>query len=1254
MVFFPKNKRHFVYRSQRRVFVALFLFVFIATAIVSSILKSNAESGPVASVVFRSQNSSFENVDAGAWKVTKTAKWTGAGKAEISFDVVSRSMVAAQKPKDIVFVIDNSSSMEGYKLDIAKNHMAILATSLLDGTDNQIALISFNHAANILSDFSDDASELSRLIQQVEAMSDTNYYAAIKAIEQLLENHPPSSNRELIILFLTDGMPIADVPNEVAEFQIFKSLYPQSTVNGILYEMSDTIPQELINVSDYQYVADMQTLYGILLDTIRVSSMYDEFSITDYINDTYWTVASENAITVDKGSASLSYDGSTPIISWNMDGLYRSGTTARMTIEINLKDEYLDSVDSLLPTNRHTFINSKLENNTDENEDKNSTPILKDVYTVAYDSNTPSGCVVSGTTPDDEVHSIYARVAIADNTLSCEDYEFKGWYPTSNNITYINDENIIMPAENVLFKARWSKLSISKSMDGGVNERASATFDLGNTVNEKIRRLSGEEGEISPYVNVKWNEAITDILRATSLSSIVDINDSQYILSSEDSGLPIYGWYNNGIIYWYTDADDVYLNENASGMFKALNNLGNIESFTYFNTSRTINLQAFLTATDIKITNIEPLRYWDVSNVKYFTSLLSFRDGSSLVDYSAIDGWDLSNAEDIAWMLSGYPGTDLTEFSGWIVDNVKDMSGLFYGAHNLTSLTGLEGWETGNVTRMSYMFLDAVDNVKNLKPLKDWDTSNVTDMANMFYSEKGGNYQRTVDYGLEDISDISGWDVSKVRFMDYMFYGMNKLTDVSALSGWQTDSLEETPFMFYFSDLRSLQPLSGWNMNKNKYISYMFCGNENLTTAAGLEGWGTMPALLELDGLFALDKNLANVSAIRNWDVSKVKKMQNLFYGTEKLKNINDLNSWTTTSLEDTQAMFYESGIETLGSAVSGEESGMATWDASHITNTSAMFYRTKSLTDISALSTWITSSLTNMNSMFDEATKIQNVNALSNWDVSKVTDMAHLFCSAYSLSDISGLANWTLTNLENASSMFRYTTFTNVDALTNWNAPKLKYITYIFQGQSKLSDLTGLSGPHWSTNIANVESLEGVFYNVSSITNVDALASWNINKVTNTYAMFRGATHLANVNGLSSWNVSKMTSLNYMFYGAKELTNINGLSTWYNDASTSKLTTISYTFYDTGIADINALANWKTPNLTTMNYTFSNNTHLTDIGGLRNWNTTKLTSINNLFSGDSGILDLEPIFDWDTTKLTNKTDAFTGIPDEIDRPTWY
>ena len=78
------------------------------------------------------------------------------------------------------------------------------------------------------------------------------------------------------------------------------------------------------------------------------------------------------------------------------------------------------------------------------------------------------------------------------------------------------------------------------------------------------------------------------------------------------------------------------------------------------------------------------------------------------------------------------------------------------------------------------------------------------------------------------------------------------------------------------------------------------------------------------------------------------------------------------------------------------------------------------------------------------------------------------------------------------------------------------------------------------------------------------------------------------------------MTSLNYMFYGAKELTNINGLSTWYNDASTSKLTTISYTFYDTGIADINALANWKTPNLTTMNYTFSNNTHLTDIGGLR------------------------------------------------------
>ncbi len=1253
MVFFPKNKRGFAYRSQRRVFVALFLFALVFSSVISLLVNTRAESGPIASVDFYSQHADFDNIDPGAWRVTKTAEWTDTGKAKITFDVASRNKLASNKPKDIVFVIDNSWSMEGPRLDLARSQAINLTDTLLDDNNNQIALISFSDAGNILSDFTNDKETIRHAIRGIEADNNTNYLAAIQTIEQLLDRNTLSNERELIILLLTDGLPQMETPNEVTEYVILKSLYPQATVNGILYEFDGDIPQELKNVSDYQYVADTQTLYNILLDAVMISSAYTNFSITDYINDTYWTIGDENDIEVDKGSASLSYDGATPIITWNMEGTYRSGSTARMTIEVNLKDEYLDTVDLLLPTNRRTVVNSTLVGNNDENVDENETPILKDAYQVSYDANAPSECAVAGTIPETTHHSVYSRVEISDNQLTCEGYSFKGW-KADTGVAYINDEYFKMPAKNIVMKARWSKLSISKSMEGEINTRAEATFDYGDTINVKMRHLSGEEGEISPYVNRQWNEAITGFVRSDSLSNMVDIDDDRYIFSSPDSDLPIYGWYNDGIIYWYTDADDVYLNEDANGMFKALNNLADIESFKYFDITRTRSLQALLTATDTKITNLEPLRYWDVSNVTDFSAMLSFRDDSSLTDYSAIDGWDTSSATSMAWMLSGYPGTDLTEFSGWVVDNVTDMSGMFLGARNLTSLTGVEEWDTGNVTKMTYMFEDAIDNVADLKPLKDWDTSNVTDMAYMFYSDAGGYYEREKNYGPSDISDLGGWDVSKVVYMDYMFYGLNNVTDITALGAWETSSLEETPLMFYLNDLHSLEPLGNWNMSKVKYIAYMFYGNENITTAAGLEEWNTMTNLIAIEGLFSMNTNLADISAISDWDVSKAVSFRNLFYGTKKLLNVDVLGEWVTSSVINMDYMFASSGITSLGSTEEGNETGMAKWDVSKVTTMNSMFAGADYLTGISALSDWVTTSLTDVSYMFDDADRLPNINALSNWDMSKVTSMTHMFCTAYALNDISGAANWVLTNLEDASYMFRYTKITNLDALANWNAPKLKKMMYMFQSLTKLTDISGLNGEHWNTNTANVESLEGLFYNSTSITNVDALANWNIGKVTSIYAAFRGMTSLADVNGLASWNVSKASNLSYIFYGDTALTDISGLSSWYNDATTSNLLYLSYSFDSTGLTDLSALANWKTPKLTTMNYTFNNMLSLESIEGLRNWDTAKVTSINYLLAGDAAITDLEPIYDWNTAILTSKTSAFDGIPDEVARPDWY
>jgi hypothetical protein len=72
------------------------------------------------------------------------------------------------------------------------------------------------------------------------------------------------------------------------------------------------------------------------------------------------------------------------------------------------------------------------------------------------------------------------------------------------------------------------------------------------------------------------------------------------------------------------------------------------------------------------------------------------------------------------------------------------------------------------------------------------------------------------------------------------------------------------------------------------------------------------------------------------------------------------------------------------------------------------------------------------------------------------------------------------------------------------------------------------------------------------------------------------------------------------------------------------------------------------------MDSMFYKATALTDIAGLANWTTTSLTNIHQLFNSDTLITDLSPIENWTVTNITDMSLAFDGIPDTVQRPTWY
>lgn len=1251
MLFFRKNKRQFRHHSHRKLFVAMFLFALLSTTAISLFFNAKAEGGPVASVRFDSNHASFDSVDPGAWKVTKSAEWTELGKARITFEVTSRSAVEEEKPKDVVMVFDESGSMEGDKLAQVKSDALELASSLLEDPDNRIALISFSNEAQLLERFTDNEENIQNRINHLTAHGGTNYDAAFSKVNELMSIYSQSDNRSLIVLFLTDGYP-NDGQDGIAEYTILKTNYPKSTVHGIQYEMGERILQPIVKVSDYQHVADINTLNNILFKAAFATELYTNFVLTDYINDLYWTINGSNSISASLGSTSLNYDGSTPQIIWDMSNKYRSGNVETLTIDVELKSEYLDDLEQLLPTNKHTAIASSIRGADDENIDESTTPILINAYEVRYFTNAPSGCENPGAVPEPTKHSIYSSVEKFTNDLSCPGYNFLGWEFKTHDVQKINDDHFIMPANDVELVAVWGAPSISKSMEGTINTRAEAVFDVGGTVNVKMRTLTGET-DIIQWKAASKNTAITGIVRSATLSNMIDTNDEKYIFSAADSPVPIYGWYNDGIIYYYTDADDIYLNEDASHMFFALESLSDIRTLVNFKTSRTTSMEAMFCASTTAITDLEPIRNWDVSNVTNMNSFLSVDANISSLD--PLKDWDVSSVNDFAWMLSGEMSiTNLESLSEWDTSSATTMEGMFCEQHNLTSLTGLEKWDVSNVTNMSAMFDEASDYLTNLDPLEKWKTSNVTDMSWMFYSELGFDYEGSKNYGFSNVNGLKDWDVSSVETMRGMFWGMNNLSDLSGLSDWETTSLVDAAQMFEMNSFTNVDALAGWDMSHVTNIKFTFYYVETLQNVDGLSGWDVSnvedmggvfigcTGLTDISGLAEWDTgnvkimwemfwdttSLTNIDALENWDVRKVETMQHMFANTV-FTNVDALRKWKTTSLQDASYLFSYAKIENIGYI--DEETGEATgglsgWDMSHVTTAAYMFNFATKLKNIDGALNWHTDSLENMEWMFNEANVLKSIRGAANWNVSKVTNMGWLFDACYRIESLDPLANWNTESLEIMDNTF-----------------------------SNLVDITSLNGlRNWDTS--KVTNMHAAIDMTRSLRSLAGLESWDVTNVTNMSWMFRG-TGAENVDALANWHPNKVTNMQSMFYEARNLTDISGVSGWFNTEETSKITNIISIFDGTKITNLDALANWKTPNLTYMRYSFANNPSLTNVDGLEHWDTSKVQTVQGTFMEDTGLADpdvFSKINDWDMSSLINWTDTFLNVPDTAVLPTWW
>ena len=437
--------------------------VFVVSLMLFSFSYAFASTELVRSITITSRNTNYETKEEGSWQVEKSAYWTKQGEAEIKFNV-NTNVKHKSNYTDFIFVLDTSGSMDGEKIQVAKDNAKELINTLFQDNNNKAALITFSNESNIVLDLTNNKENLINAIDQVEVGGETNYYQALLNVETILQGYEKQDNRDTIVLFLTDGLPTKDTPNEVAEYSIIKQNYPYVEISGVQYEMGDVIMSSIKKISDKQYIADRSDLNNVLFDASGITEGYDTFEITDYINPEYFEIKNENQITVDQGSVELTEENGKEKVTWNIDGL-KSGTEVELKMKVKLKSDFIGT-GGLYPTNESTKVISKIDDQS-EDETTTNTPILADDYKVIYDGNAPEGCTVSNV-PGSNQYSVYSTVEISNQIPTCEGYQFKGWKIATQDVTKINNDYFTMPESDVEIKAEWSKISTTKTMEGEI------------------------------------------------------------------------------------------------------------------------------------------------------------------------------------------------------------------------------------------------------------------------------------------------------------------------------------------------------------------------------------------------------------------------------------------------------------------------------------------------------------------------------------------------------------------------------------------------------------------------------------------------------------------------------------------------------------------------------------------------------------------------------------------------------------------
>lgn len=348
------------------------------------------------------------------------------------------------------------------------------------------------------------------------------------------------------------------------------------------------------------------------------------------------------------------------------------------------------------------------------------------------------------------------------------------------------------------------------------------------------------------------------------------------IASTADSDVPICLWYDQAArtIFWWSNADTVYANEDSNHMLANIND-------------------------NSTLVQLIDMRGINTSRIKDAHHMFWTKDG--LTKHIDLSEFDTSNLEDAGYMFSTpYENNSTTpidpiDFSHFETRKLKNMTGMFAGSH-LPSID-LRHFNTGNVTDMQYTF-SGLKNVTHLD-LYGFDVSKVNNIGAIFWNNPT----------LVSLS-LAHWQLDSIHAMDSLFADMYALTSLD-LTGFTTKNVTDMHHMF--SGCRSLVSLdlSSFDTSKVTDMNNMFRDNfalKNLNLSSfNTSNVTNMAEMFRHDGvIYPLD--------VSSFDTRKVTDMTNMFYWTlmSPENGTLDLSNFDTRSLTTAAGMFNYTKAKTI------------------------------------------------------------------------------------------------------------------------------------------------------------------------------------------------------------------------------------------------------------------------------------------------------------------------------------------------------